>query len=105
MNCFSMIRKLIENKFYNHDPILPISKAPESSPAELQPMTKERKPSPKKPCKNSDEEDDLFKEMEPKYVAARRIGATMLATENNKTTTRFDMDIESGNSWEVEDLN
>ena len=101
-----MIRKMINDRFYNHEAILPYKKNPEVVSNELKPILREQKPSIKKAVKNSDEEDDLFKEMEPNYVAARRIGATMLATEKkNKATSRFDMDAGCENSWEVEDLN
>ena len=105
MNCFSMIRKMISDKFFNHEPILPLHKAPEPSveakvhKTETKPQVKNLK---KKP---SDEEDDLFKEMEPQYVAARRIGATTLVSKKPKSSSRFDMEVHSGGSWEVEDFN
>ena len=49
--------------------------------------------------------DDLFKEMQPSYVAPRRIGATTLAKQEKAKSTRFDMELDHDNSWQVEELN
>ena len=106
MHCFSMIKKFIGEKFMSQDPILPLHKSPASPASELKTLQKnEPKVAAKKSAKKSDEDDDLFKEMQPSYVAARRIGATTLATGKKSSSTRFDMDAEGTHSWEVEDFN
>jgi hypothetical protein len=105
MNCFSMLKKFIGDKFFNHDPILPLNKVPEPEVTELKKLQKpEPKPLSKKPATKLDEDDDLFKEMEPQYVAARRIGATVLVSNKPKKSARFEMEADVTNSWEVEDF-
>ena len=101
-----MIKKFIGEKFLSQDPVLPINQTPASPPTELITLQQnEPKVATKKSEKKTDEDSDMFKEMEPNYVAARRIGATMLATEQKSTSTRFDMEAEGTHSWDVEDFN
>lgn len=104
MNCFSMFRKLVQDKFFNQEPVLPLRKAPErkEEPVIIK-VGVEKKV--KRAEKNVQEEDDLFKEMQPSYVAPRRIGATMLAKQEKSKSTRFDMELDHDNSWQVEELN
>lgn len=105
MNCFSMIKKFIGEKFLTPEPILPINRN-FSGASELKPIGKvEVKVQSKKSGKKSDEDEDLFKEMEPNYVAARRIGATTLISTKKPTSSRFDMEAEGGHSWDVDDFN
>lgn len=104
--CFSMFKKLIGDKFFSQDPILPINKVPEVGASELKIIQKtEIKPTVKKVEKMHEEDDDLFKEMQPNYVAPKRIGATVLASNKEKLSSRFDMEVEVSNSWNVEELN
>ncbi|OMJ88602.1 hypothetical protein SteCoe_9467 [Stentor coeruleus] len=104
--CFSMFKKLMGDKFFSQDPILPINKVPEIGSSELKTIQKkEIKPTEKKVEKKHEEDDDLFKEMQPNYVAPKRIGSAILASNNEKSSSRFDMEIDVSNSWNVEELN
>lgn len=51
-----------------------------------------------------EEDDDLFKEMTPNYVAATRIGPTILANEDKNASNRFDMEVDHSHAWDVEEL-
>ena len=104
MNCFSLFRKLVQDKFFNQEPVLPLRKAPErkEEPFVIK-VGDERKG--RRAERNVQEEDDLFKEMQPSYVAPKRIGATMLAKQEKAKSTRFDMELDHDNSWQVEELN
>lgn len=103
MNCFSMLKKLINDRFFNQDPILPMRRAPEKNKEPVIVRVDAEKKN-KKVEKFVEEEDDLFKEMQPKYVAPKRVGATVLAKQEKKVSNRFDMDFECDNSWHVEEI-
>jgi hypothetical protein len=98
-----MIRKLVQDKFFNQEPVLPLRKSPEKKeePVIIK-VTSERKT--RRAEKKIEEEDDLFKEMQPSYVAPKRIGATMLAKQEKTKSTRFDMELDHDNSWQVEEI-
>lgn len=51
-----------------------------------------------------EEDDDLFKEMTPNYIAAKRIGPTVLENEEKPSSIRFEMEIDHTHSWDVEEL-
>lgn len=104
MNCFSMFKKLINDRFFNQDPILPMRRGPEKSKEPVIIKIREERKTRKVEMVH-EEDDDLFKEMQPKYVAPKRIGATVLAKQEKCLTNRFDMDVDCDNSWQVEEIN
>lgn len=107
MSCFGFLEKFILEKCY-----------PPGGPAGLQipqPMPESPKfdtkakaeiekpitPVVRRKMKSEDEEhEDLFKEMEPKYVAAKRVNVVLLANdEKAKTKTRFDIEENDTGNW------
>lgn len=51
-----------------------------------------------------EEDDDLFKEMTPNYVAATRVGPTILVNEDKNASNRFEMEVDHSHAWDVEEL-
>jgi hypothetical protein len=50
------------------------------------------------------EDDDLFKEMQPSYIPPKRLGPASFPPVPESPSTRFEMDVDHADSWEVEEL-
>lgn len=103
MYCFSFFRK-----FFSSLPNEPghIHDSRPDSPAPI-PLQVVAKPEvPKMPAQvRHEEDDDLFKEMQPDYKSPQRIGPAMSSNQKISQSGRFEMDIDLGHSWDVEELN
>ena len=103
MYCFSFFRKFFSSLPNEHQHIN--ESTPDSpNPVPLQVVTKSEEPKIPPPLRH-EEDDDLFKEMQPDYKSPQRIGPAMSSNQKITQSVRFEMDIDLGHSWDVEELN
>lgn len=100
MSCFSILEKFFLSKCYPPDG--PDGQQPKPSKPEYLPSAPLEVNTFCPPAKKNQEEEDLFKEMEPTYVAPQRVSYTRL--ENQQSTSRFDIDEEEHGNWGEEDF-
>lgn len=114
MNCFGIIERFIKNTCFSPPPPPPQEEL-KKTPSVPQPMTlvKEREPAEMKPlplknrrqAKEDAEELELLKELEPTYVAPKRVGPAVSASQSAlKSSARFDLDDREELSWAGEDF-
>jgi hypothetical protein len=113
MNCFSIIERFIKNTCFTPSP--PPLEELKKTPSSPQPMTlgKERDTAEMMPlpiknrrqAKEDAEELELLKELEPTYVAPKRVGPAVSASQSSlKSSARFDLDDPEELSWAGEDF-
>mmetsp|Transcript_14138 Transcript_14138/g.26585 ORF Transcript_14138/g.26585 Transcript_14138/m.26585 type:complete len:121 (-) Transcript_14138:1668-2030(-) len=116
MNCFSIIERFIKNTCFSASTVppsdelepkkspglpLPMSIGKEREPAELLPLPQKNR----RQVKEDAEELELLKELEPTYVAPKRVGPAVSASQSSvKSSTRFDLDDHEESSWTGDDF-
>lgn len=112
MNCFSIIESFIRNTCFSTPATppsqgdsdhknspglpLPMSIAKEREPAEMMPLPQKNR----RQAKEDAEEMELLKELEPTYVAPKRVGPAVSASQKSlKSSTRFELDEHEESSW------